>query len=173
MSEDAPDAAGDLRAAIAELRPELLGRARRVIGWRDAEDLVHDTVVRALTFEAGYQERGQGRAWLHRVLWSCFVETFRRRRRYAIARALLADVETSWVHGDPPVEMEALSPGVERALATLPPNVRAPVLLVDVDERSYLEAAAALGIPTGTLMSRLHRGRQRLRAQLQEEEPLC
>jgi RNA polymerase sigma-70 factor (ECF subfamily) len=163
----------ELRAAIVQLRSELLGRAISVIRHGpDAEDLVHDTVDRALTFETGYEPGTNARAWLHKILSNLILDRARRRRRGERALHELRDVEASWTHGDPAPEMLGLSPGVERALAELSASFRAPVLLIDLGDRSYLEAAAELQIPKGTVMSRLHRGRTALAARL-EEEPLC
>ena len=175
MSEDVPargpreaTAGPDLRTAITELRDELLGRAVWLLrGRRDAEDLVHDTVIRALTFEDGYEERGQVRAWLHRILYSVFIEYTRSAGRRGRRNAELSRL-TAW-RDSPLTVMGGLSPGVARELAALPKNFRAPVILVDLGDRTYLEAAAELAIPKGTVMSRLHRGRRMLGARLRDD----
>jgi RNA polymerase sigma-70 factor (ECF subfamily) len=99
---------------------------------------------------------------MHQVLFSVFVTRCRRRRRERNALEALRFDPNAWTTPDRAVVAGALSQGVRRALASLPEAFRGAVILVDLEERSYKDAAAALGVPVGTVMSRLHRGRRLL-----------
>jgi RNA polymerase sigma-70 factor (ECF subfamily) len=132
----------------------------------EAEDLVQDTLLRAYRGIGGF-DGSKPRAWLFTILRNTHVNRHRRRRP-----GLLGD----------PAGIEALcgsSPGaeeviadrlfdarVEVALAALPDEQRRVVELVDVAGLSYAEAAGVTGVPVGTVMSRLHRGRRRMRRHL-------
>jgi RNA polymerase sigma-70 factor (ECF subfamily) len=154
---------GDLRQGLIEMAPELFGRALRMSRSPSiAEDLVQDTVERAIRFESHYQPGTNLRAWVHQILFSVFVTRCRRNRRERNALDVLSTDPCAWTSPDTAADMRALSPGVARALRTLPPNFRDAVVLVDLDELSYKDAAARLGVPVGTVMSRLHRGRKML-----------
>lgn len=133
----------------------------------DAEDLVQDTLIRALRaverFDGAYP-----RAWLLTVLRNTHLNRLRGRRP-----VLMREGETPEDHaGQSAPATEDLvidagfEAGLERALAALSRDHRAVVALVDVDGLSYEQAAQALGVPRGTVMSRLHRARARLRADL-------
>jgi len=137
----------------------------------DAEDLVQDTLLRA------YQgiERFDGahpRAWLLTIMRNAQINRNRRRRpellenqdatyeRLAATEASGSEAPEGLVVG------ETFDTVVSDALAALPDRFRAVVGLVDIEGLSYAEAAEALGIPVGTVMSRLHRARARLRQRL-------
>lgn len=153
----------DLRQGLIAMAPELFGRALRMARSPSiAEDLVQDTVERAIRFESHYQPGTNLRAWVHQILFSVFVTRCRRSRRERNALDVLSTDPCAWTSPDTSAEMRALSPGVARALGSLPPNFRDAVILVDLDELSYKDAAARLGVPVGTVMSRLHRGRKML-----------
>ena len=128
----------------------------------DAEDLVQDTLVRALRAVERF-DGAHPRAWLLTVLRNTHLNRLRGRRP-----VLLREGESAEDHGRaaPATEDVVLDAGVEAALSTLSPDHRAVVALVDVDGLSYEQAAAAPGVPRGTVMSRLHRARARLRAHL-------
>ncbi len=131
--------------------------ARRLTGSEDgAADLVQETWLRAYRTFENFVPGTNCRAWLFTILRSVFVNQQRRRAPVVLppeaidARASAPAPEpgdTDW------------SPEVERALAHLPVDFRLAVLLVDVEELTYEEAAAAAGCPLGTLRSRLFRGR--------------
>lgn len=140
----------------------------------DAEDLVQDTLIRA--FRACDRFDGaHPRAWLLTILRNTHLNRLRVRRL-----DLLEDAEwdrlavTSWPGVAPQVSPEeqvmhdVFDDLVERALNELPPVYGDAIRLVDLDGLSYLEAAGVLGVPVGTVMSRLHRGRRRIRARLTE-----
>lgn len=135
----------------------------------DAEDLVQDTLIRAFRAIERFDGR-HPRAWLLTIMRNAHVNRNRRRRP-----SLLRDTESGdlldrlaphspasedVVIGD---EFEAV---VADALAALPDKHRAVIALVDIDGLSYQEAADALGVPRGTVMSRLHRARARIRVRL-------
>jgi RNA polymerase sigma-70 factor (ECF subfamily) len=135
-----------------------------------AEDLVQDAVERALRFEGQYEPGTNLRAWAQQVLFSVFVTRWRRRRRERSALERLSNDPEAWtVPGDSPApdaRDSALMRTARRKVAALPDGFRDVVVLVDLEQRSYLEAACDLGVPVGTVMSRLHRGRKLLAAQM-------
>jgi RNA polymerase sigma-70 factor, ECF subfamily len=155
---------------LVELTPELFGRALRLSrSPASAEDLVQDTVERALRFAASYQPGTNLRAWAYQILFSVFITRCRRVRRERNALDVLATDPCAWTIPDGAADMHALSPGVRRALSMLPHGFRDVVVLVDLEEMSYKDAAAQLGVPVGTVMSRLHRGRRLLAEALRGE----
>jgi RNA polymerase sigma-70 factor (ECF subfamily) len=150
-------------AAFARLvTPEisrLHGAARTLTHGGDAaEDLVQDTLVRAYRALCRFDGR-HPRAWLLTILRNVFYKDARRIRAVPVADvpAITEDDTSAVIDFD-----DAL----RRALATLPEAQRDVVTLVDVEGLSYAETAAALGVPAGTVMSRLHRARHKLREQL-------
>ena len=148
---------------LTALTPELFGRALRLARSQQvAEDLVQDTVERAIRFEAQYQPGTNLRAWVYQILFSVFVTRCRRYRRERNALDVLSTDPCAWTVPEARAEMRELSPPVERALKGLPKQFRDVVVLVDIDELSYKDAAQHLGVPVGTVMSRLHRGRRAL-----------
>jgi RNA polymerase sigma-70 factor (ECF subfamily) len=136
----------------------------------DAEDLVQETLLRAWrsweTFDGAYP-----RAWLLTILRNAEVNRHRRRRPQLLDDPDL-DLERHQQrhrHGASAEDVACerrFSAEVETALAELEAPFREAVLLVDVDGLTYAEAAQCLGVPQGTVMSRLHRGRARIRARL-------
>ncbi|MBI3200299.1 MAG: RNA polymerase sigma factor [Myxococcales bacterium] len=170
----APPTPRPLRDEIAELMPALRARALKLsLNATDAQDLVQDTVERALKFETSYQPGTNLRAWLQQVLFSVFVTRCRRLRRERRALESLTHDPCAWTQSESSPVMQHLSPQVERALGELPRAFGEVVRLVDLDERSYKDAAAVLGVPVGTVMSRLFRGRRLLAERLREApEPM-
>ena len=159
----APESTEDLRKGLAKLRPELFGRALRMARSPElAEDLVQDTVERAIRFEDNYQPGTNLRAWVYQILFSVFVTRCRRNRRERNALVVLSTDPCAWTMPDAPAPMHDLSPPVARALDSIPKGFRDVVVLVDIEEMSYKSAAERLGVPVGTVMSRLHRGRRAL-----------
>lgn len=148
------------RQELVRCRPQLRRCALALT--RDperAEDLVQDTIERALRFEHTYEPGSNLPAWLSRVMKNVFMSRCRRRSVETRALRRVALVEAETVHS--PAE-PWLSPRVARALDGLPEKIGQVVRLVDLAELSYGEAAGVLEIPVGTVMSRLHRGRKRL-----------
>ncbi|HZD00937.1 MAG TPA: sigma-70 family RNA polymerase sigma factor [Actinomycetes bacterium] len=142
----------------------------------DAEDLVQETYLRAYRGFARFQPGTNLRAWLHRILINTFINDHRKRRR--LPNLILEDGShqrsRSWrmVERDPEPSAEDLVLGslpdqaVQQALALLPAQFRMAVLLADVQGFTYREIAQIAGVPIGTVMSRLHRGRSALSKQL-------
>ena len=139
----------------------------------EAEDLTQETYLRAYRGFTGFRG-GDVRAWLFTILRHVFLDECRRRKRMPEIGSA-DDVAFTVASSDPGVwtpsaESEALrclpSEAVDRAFAALPPDWRLVVLLADIEELSYREIADVMGIPLGTVMSRLHRARRRLQEQL-------
>ena len=144
----------------------------------DAEDLVQETYLRAYRGFARFEEGTNLRAWMYRILTNTFINSYRKKQRepvtvqddeiedwYLFDRLGASGVEAS-------AESEVLDrlpdEEVQRALEALPEGFRMAVLLADVEGFSYKEVAAILGVPIGTVMSRLHRGRKALQKALWE-----
>jgi RNA polymerase sigma-70 factor (ECF subfamily) len=157
-----------------ELREELVDhvRALRVRAFHlcgneaDAEDLVHDTVERALRFGHTYEPGTNLRAWLCRIATTVFLSAKRRSSRELRAVQQLQLDPCSWTVQDPAPAMRSLSTNVARAVEDLPARYADVLCLVDLGDLSYREAAEQLAVPVGTVMSRLFRGRRRLAASL-------
>jgi RNA polymerase sigma-70 factor, ECF subfamily len=157
----------DLRRSLITLGPELFGRALRMSrSAATAEDLVQDTVERAMRFESHYQPGTNVRAWVYQILFSVFVTRCRRAKRERRALDVLSTDPNAWTAQEHAPATHGLSPSVRRALDAVPAVFRQVVILVDLEERSYKDAAARLNVPVGTVMSRLYRGRRLLAAAL-------
>jgi RNA polymerase sigma-70 factor (ECF subfamily) len=167
----ANDLAG-LKRGLGTLVPELRGRACRLAGDpTTAEDIVQDTVERALRFSSQYERGTNLRAWVYQILFSVFVTRYRRSRREKNAlRSLMLD-PCAWTMPErfaSPEVGAGLSPSAQGKLDALPESFRTVLKLVDLGDLTYREAAIELGVPVGTVMSRLHRGRKMLATQLHE-----
>jgi RNA polymerase sigma-70 factor (ECF subfamily) len=159
----------ELRTQLAACWPDLYRRALRLGRNEDlARDLVQDTLERALRFENQYEAGSNLKAWVSRILLSVFVTRCRRSRRERRALENLTHDPCAWTSPDQPIQAQALSSPVARAVAELPPHFREALQLVDLAELSYRDAAAVIGVPLGTVMSRLHRGRRLLAEALRE-----
>ncbi|HEX3777350.1 MAG TPA: RNA polymerase sigma factor [Polyangiaceae bacterium] len=161
--------ADELRTKLPGLLPALNARALALCKKQsDASDLVQDTVLRALCFESGYEQGTNLRGWLQQILFSVFITRCRKVSRERRALGALASDPCAWTNPDaPPVRQSLLRP-VSRALEALPSQFSAVVRLVDLEERSYKDAATELAVPVGTVMSRLFRGRRLLAEALAE-----
>jgi len=161
-----------LQNGLVTLVPELRGRACRLCGDPvTAEDIVQDTIERALRFAKQYEKGTNLRAWVYQILFSVFVTRYRRTRRERNALRHLASDPCAWTMPERFASPEAgasLSPTTQGKLDALPETFRVVLQLVDLNELTYREAATELGVPVGTVMSRLHRGRKLLASQLQE-----
>ena len=139
---------------------------------QDAEDLTQDVFIRVFKSLDGYTP-GTFEGWLHRITTNLFLDRMRRASRIRFEG--LPDDAERLPGRDPSPEAAVLAdmfdPDVERALAALPPDFRAAVVLCDVEQLSYEEIAATLGIKLGTVRSRISRGRAMLRAALAERAP--
>ncbi len=156
-----------LREALAGQVTALRARARR-LARNDAvaDDLVQDTIERALRFESSFRVGTNLRAWLNQILFSVFVTRCRRLRRERRALDALTTDPCAWTRPEAGPVMRVLTPRVERALDDLPRQFASVIRLVDIGELSYRDAAEKLDVPVGTVMSRLFRGRRLLAAAL-------
>jgi RNA polymerase sigma-70 factor, ECF subfamily len=153
----------ELQEFEAELMPHgpaLLRLARR-LSYGDADDLVQETFARALTARHRYRAGTNGRAWLMRILCNLAISEQRRRARDERLRTRVLTRSAEPTVAEPPSEVDEGT--LLRALSALAPAERRMIELADVDELSYREIARALDCPIGTVMSRLHRARRRLR----------
>ncbi len=161
-----------LEAGLVTLMPELRGRALRLAqDGAIADDLVQDTIERALKFRSQYERGTNLRAWVQQILFSVFVTRYRRARREKNALRVLAADPCAWTMPERFARPDAcvpLTPSTKERLDSLPPGFRSVLTLVDVEQRSYREAATELGLPVGTVMSRLHRGRKMLASRMAE-----
>lgn len=137
--------------------PNLRRYARALVGDRDgADDLVQDTLERAVR-KFHLWRPGDLRAWLFSIMHNVFVNQLK-------ARKIPTDVEIDETIAAPTSSVSVLDlQDLQRALGTLAPEQREVVLLVALEDMSYADVSRALGIPMGTVMSRLSRGRERLR----------
>jgi RNA polymerase sigma-70 factor (ECF subfamily) len=132
----------------------------------DAQDLVQEVLVRVQRGLATYQP-GNLEGWLSKITTNAFLDGVRRRRRRVVE--LLPDVDSlervapAAAGADADAAMAGLPEHVQQALLDLPVDYRAAVVLSDVVGLSYEEIAETLGIPVGTVRSRIHRGRARLK----------
>ena len=150
-------------SAITEQIPRLRRYARALTGDRDAaDDLVQDTLERALRRVFLFRPGGDPRAWLFTIMHNLFINGV---RSPAAKRKAPADEAHEPVMRDTAHE-GLIARDIERALAMLPSEQREVVLLVGLEELSYAAAAQVIGAPLGTVMSRLARGRERLRTML-------
>lgn len=149
--------------------PRLRRYARALIGDRTgADDLVQDTMERGWSRMSTWRPGSDMRAWLFGIMHNLHIDQI---RRPAIATVELDD-ETPMpsIHAPQADRMQLRD--MESALKTLPAEQREILLLVALEEMSYEEVSATLCIPVGTVMSRLSRARERLRAQM-EGQPVA
>lgn len=132
----------------------------------EAEDLAQETLVKAFRAMDGFDGK-HPRAWLARIARNTAINRDQRNREFLLPDEGTVEPEPDG-SGDPEdiVLSEVVDEDLLRALDELPPEFRVVIQLVDVEEMSYKEAADALDIPLGTVMSRLHRARARLRRSL-------
>jgi RNA polymerase sigma-70 factor (ECF subfamily) len=154
--------------------------ARRFVSTREeAEDLVQDTYARAFRSWQSYTPGTNLRAWLLRILTNLNVDRGRRLQRrpdetpleendYYLANRMAESAGEQVLDQDRVVERLSQD-SIVSALSSLPDDFRDVVVLVDIGDFSYADAAQILDIPLGTVMSRLHRGRRLLKATLAEE----
>lgn len=133
----------------------------------DAQDLVQESLIRVRRGLERY-EPGSLEGWLARIVTNVFLDEVRRRRRRPTT-ALPDDPERALPTSPAADEVQlGLSEDIQAALASLPEEFRVPVVLCDVADQSYEQIASALGVPVGTVRSRIHRGRRQLRTLLSE-----
>jgi RNA polymerase sigma-70 factor (ECF subfamily) len=142
----------------------------------DARDLLQDTYLKAFSSFHQFEEGTNLRAWLYRVLTTTFINTYRKgQRQPQLSNGELEDWQVAEAQSHTSdlgksAEVEALEnlpdSDIKRALQEIPEDFRIAVYLADVEGFSYKEIAEIVGVPSGTVMSRLHRGRKLLREKL-------
>jgi RNA polymerase sigma factor (sigma-70 family) len=145
---------------LVELIPRLRRYARALVGDRSsADDLVQDTLERAWAKLHLYRRGTDLRAWLFTVMHNVHVNKVRAARATDTLDDDMPELALRAPQGDALVVRD-----LDRAIALLPADQRAVLLLVTLEDMSYEEVARTLGIPMGTVMSRLSRAREKLRA---------
>jgi RNA polymerase sigma-70 factor, ECF subfamily len=152
----------DFNELIERQIPKLRRYARALTHSTDrADDLVQDTLIRALAKAHLWQAGTDLRAWLFAVMHNQHVNTVRRASRQE-SMIDIEEMSSSLTASSDPTASRQLHE-LERAIACLPGEQREVILLVGLEEMSYQEAAQVLGVPVGTVRSRLSRGRDALR----------
>lgn len=147
-------------ALIEEQIPRLRRYARALTGDRDrADDLVQDTLERAWGKFHLWRQGSDIRAWLFTIMHNLFVNQLRQGHSFMALEQEALDIPVRAAQEDGLEMRDLLS-----AIARLPEEFREVLLLVGLEQMRYEEVAQVLGIPAGTVMSRLSRGRERLRA---------
>lgn len=145
----------------------------------DAQDLTQNTIVKALRFHDKFKQGTYIKAWLLTILRNTFINDYRRKARRPTLVELKGTEAAANTAPDPDVAfhprkgsasdlLELVDDQVRDAVDALPDDFRAAVIMADLQDKSYKEIAKAVGCPIGTVMSRLHRGRKLLRAQLRD-----
>ncbi len=140
----------------------------------DAEDVVQETYLRAFRSWRTFQPGTDIKRWLFTIARNAFLRSRERGQREvaldedASAAAEASQAQEAWVRGglDPILDRADLGPAIAEALAELPEAFRTVVTLVDLEDQPYEAAAEVLGIPVGTVRSRLFRGRKVLQQRL-------
>jgi RNA polymerase sigma-70 factor (ECF subfamily) len=154
----------ELRALIEEQIPRLRRYARALTGDRSsADDLVQDTLERALSRFHLWRHGSDLRAWLFTIMHNIFINQARTRLRHR-HESLESAATLDTMQASEPDWLQLRD--LDAALAQLPHEQRTVLLLVGLEQFTYEEAARVLEIPIGTVMSRLSRGRERLRTVL-------
>jgi RNA polymerase sigma factor (sigma-70 family) len=139
----------------------------------DAEDLTQEVFVRVFRSLSSYTP-GTFEGWLHRITTNLFLDQARRKSKIRFD-ALAEDAEAKMPGRAPSPDTQMndrlLDDDVEAALADLPPDFRAAVVLCDIEGLSYEEIADVLDLKLGTVRSRIHRGRSMLRKSLAHRAP--
>ncbi|RJG07299.1 RNA polymerase sigma factor [Noviherbaspirillum cavernae] len=153
----------DFAESLALQIPRLRRYARALthnVAW--ADDLVQDTLERALRRRWLFRLNSNLTAWLFTMLYRLYLNDAARHRMSPVAAD--ADVPEPATSGDVALQLD-----MQRALASLSPEHRAVIVLIGLEQLSYKETADVLGVPLGTVMSRLTRARERLRALLSDK----
>ncbi|TIS61756.1 MAG: sigma-70 family RNA polymerase sigma factor [Mesorhizobium sp.] len=155
----------DKKAAILSEIPRLRRYARSLLRDRDsADDLVQDCLERALVRLDNWQTGESPRRWLFTIMHHLFIDQVNRR-----GEAAMLPLEAGEAQSAPADQVETVaSREIMDALQAISPDRRAALVMVAIEGFSYAEAANILGVPAGTLMSRIARGREELRGLLDD-----
>jgi RNA polymerase sigma-70 factor (ECF subfamily) len=154
----------------------------------DAEDLVAESVARAWSAITALEDRSRFRPWIFRILRNCFISDYRKKsvrpRESSFSEYVAGDEEESiaallseqsdaflnwWANPEQAFFNDLLGEEIHRAIGKLPEVFRITVLLINVEGLSYDETAVVLGVPAGTVRSRMRRGRTLLQKALWEQ----
>jgi RNA polymerase sigma-70 factor (ECF subfamily) len=163
----------------------LYGTALRLVGsGADAEDLVAESVSKAWSAIETLQDRSRFRPWLFRILHNCFVSNYRRKAVRPVESPFPEDGDDGlvtmlneqpdefliwWANPERRFFNDVLGEAIVAAIESLPEVFRMTILLINVEGLTYDEAAEALGVPQGTVRSRMKRGRTLLQKALWEQ----
>jgi len=176
MAEESRDRAR-FEEEVLELADQVYRVARRLVSTREeAEDLVQETYARAFRSWRSYTPGTNLRAWIFRILTNLNIDRGRREQRtpatqpieegdYFLYNRLEAD---SGAEDEARIIERLSQDGIVDALSAVPHDFRDVIVLVDIGDFTYQDAAQILDIPIGTVMSRLHRGRRILKQELAE-----
>ena len=176
LAEEARDRVRFEEEAL-ELADQMYRVARRLVGSREeAEDLVQDAYARAFRSWRSFRPGTNLRAWLFRILTNLNIDRGRREQRAPETQPieegdyyLYNRLEENGAADGVDEVVERLSQdSIVYALSAVPHNFRDVIVLVDIGDFSYQDAAQILDIPVGTVMSRLHRGRRLVKQELAE-----
>jgi RNA polymerase sigma-70 factor, ECF subfamily len=174
IAEDARDRVR-FEEEVLELSDQVYRVARRLVPTREeAEDLVQDTYARAFRSWRSYTPGTNLRAWLMRILTNLNIDRGRRQQRAPDTRPMEEGdyflynrlEEASGTEDEERIVERLSQDAVVEALSSVPHDFRDVIVLVDIGDFSYAEAAQILDVPIGTVMSRLHRGRRILKSEL-------
>jgi RNA polymerase sigma-70 factor, ECF subfamily len=161
---------GDREAFVALVerhKDAVVSYLARLCGNRDrAEDLAQETFLRLFRSAAGYSERGLLKAYLFRIATNLLRSEERRERRYRLLAPFLRNSEAVEPAAPDGLLRQEVRREVTLALAALPLRYRVPLVLYEIEGWPYLEIARQLALSEGTVKSRIHRGRERLRRKL-------
>jgi RNA polymerase sigma-70 factor, ECF subfamily len=169
------EARREFETLIEPLLDPLFATALRLTRSRaDAEDVLQEAVMKAWKSFDRFQKDTNFKAWTFTILTNTFISSKRSEKRRPRPASIVDDGDIPGPPGEPSfeaVEWDWIYPAlvdddVKRALDDLPDEYRVPLLLSSMGELSYKEMAATLDVPIGTIMSRLFRGRARVRAAL-------
>jgi RNA polymerase sigma-70 factor (ECF subfamily) len=154
-----------MRAAIVAALPRLRRFCQAMAGnAQDGDDLMQSTVERALARAELFQPGTRIDSWMFRIAQNLHIDSARAAGRRGVQVPVEALPEAAGEDGRDTVEQRSDLAAAQRALQAVPDDQRAAFLLVVVEGLSYREAAEALGVPVGTIMSRLARARGRIEA---------
>ena len=180
MSTPAEDKSRLFEEQAMEHIDKLYAHAMRKTGnQQDAHDLVQETYLKAFAAFDQYQQGTNIKAWMHRILENTYINSYRKQKNQPYQTPLeeledwqIGRAESRTATTRRSAEAEAIdhlpATVVKQALQDLPEEFRNAVFLVDVEGYSYQEVADIMDTPTGTVMSRLHRGRKILRERLSD-----
>jgi RNA polymerase sigma-70 factor (ECF subfamily) len=151
----------DIRIELVALLPRLRRFGVSLTRSQDrADDLVQAACERALRAEASYETGTRLDSWMFRIMRNLWIDEMRKAKSQGPHDDVEDNLDIAGEDGTKTVELRSESSAVEQAILRLPEEFRSVLVLVCVDELSYREAAEVLGVPIGTVMSRLARARR-------------